>query len=71
MPIPIIPKRTRLAESANIGTGSRKKVLAAMDAPAAAALTPRNFLRENSLLFMEPPRIEFYFFNILTATSLK
>src|ERR1051326_1427827 len=55
MPMPIIPKRTRLAESANMGNGSSTNVLAAIVAPAAAALTPRNFLRENSLFFMDTP----------------
>src|SRR5690348_12038654 len=61
MPTPIIPKRTRLAESANIGNGSSTKVLAAIVAPATVALTPRNFLRETSLFFMETPERLLFF----------
>jgi hypothetical protein len=60
MPTPTIPKRTRslgatVRWAASNGSGLSQIVLAASDAPAAAALSPRKSRREKSLFFMASP----------------
>src|SRR6266550_530254 len=64
MPMPIMPKRTRslaAVAKANRGSGSSRMVLAASEAPAAAALIPRNLRRDRESfslsLLMRPPGV--------------
>src|SRR5262249_1688710 len=60
MPIPMMPNRKRSLGAMGVfaaisGSGLRRIVFAASDAPAAAALTPRNSRREKDLFFIRPP----------------
>src|SRR5712691_12595396 len=60
MPMPIMPKRTRSLAAMAAGAGVRlcgigTSPCAASDAPAAAALVPRNSRRDQLLFFTAPP----------------
>src|SRR5690242_9512490 len=71
MPTPTIPKRTRLlGESlASIGSGERRTVLAAREAPAAPALVCRNSRRETRKFFMRAISFDVCQQNTLTKRS--